>query len=43
MQFCGNTKHVGVMIGNATDYVETVTLVFPSVDETNTKQCQIIK
>jgi len=31
MQLCRNTQHIGMMIGNATDQVETITLVFPAI------------
>jgi len=39
MQLGRNAEHVGMMIGNATDYIETITLVFPSIDEAQHEQC----
>jgi len=31
MQLCRNTQYVGMMVSNATDYIETITLVFPAL------------
>jgi len=30
MQLCRNTEYLSVMVGNATDYIETIALVFPA-------------